>query len=98
MPPQNVWQFLLLCFAWIGGRATRGLAILQGTLAIIAAQDGLLTQKQVSAVILFIAILTFWRGQATATTYASAQAIVKQAATPDVPLVNPIPPPTEPKP
>jgi len=44
-----------------------------------------------------IAVLTYWRGSSTSKTYASAQAIVKQNATPDVPLV-PNPVKTEPMP
>lgn len=90
--PQNVWQFLLICFEWIGDRATRILGIAQGTLAIVAAQDGLLTQKQVAAVLLITAILTFWRGQSVSSTVASAKAIVAQS---NSPLANP--PPESPK-
>ena len=85
--PANVWQFLLIVFNWIGERSTRALGLLQGTLAILAAQDNLLTQKQVSAVLLGTAMLTYWRGSATAKVYANAQSIVKQATTPDVPIL-----------
>lgn len=85
--PANVWQFLLIVFSWVGERATRGLGLLQGTLAIIAAQDGLLSQKQVSLMLLIIAILTYWRGSATAKVYANAQSIVKQVTTPDIPII-----------
>lgn len=85
--PQNVWQFLLIVFSWIDGRITRALALLQGTLALIAAQDNLLTKKQVAGSLLAIAVLTYWRGQATSKTYATATAIVKQDA-----IVNPTPP------
>jgi hypothetical protein len=89
--PTNVWQFLLICFNWIGGRATRLLGIAQGTVALLASMNGLIPENQLKYYLAASALLTFWRGQATSKTYASAQAIVKQNATPDVPLVpNPI--------
>lgn len=93
--PTNFWQFLLICFDWIGGRATRILALTQGTIAIIATQDKVLTQNQAAWAVLSVAILTFWRGQTTAKVYANAQAIVKQASSPDVVLPDPLP--SEPK-
>ena len=93
--PQNFWQFLLVCFAWIGGRATRLLAVAQGSLAILAAQENLIPKEVLPYLMLAIALLTFWRGQSTAKVYANAQAIVKQASTPDVVLPDPLP--TEPK-
>ena len=98
MQPQNVWQFLLVVFGWVSARGTRLLGVCQGTVALLATMDGIIPESQVKYYLAASALLTFWRGQSTAKTYASAQAIVKQAATPDVPLVNPIPPPTEPKP
>lgn len=93
--PTNFWQFLLICFDWIGGRATRMLAIAQGTIAVLAGMNGLVPEGQLKYYLAASAILTFWRGQTTAKVYANAQAIVKQASTPDVVLPDPLP--TEPK-
>jgi hypothetical protein len=78
--PQNGWQFLLVCFHWIGDRATRILAITQGTLAIVATQDNLLPPKAGPWLMLGVAILTFWRGQAVSKTVADAKTIVAQNA------------------
>lgn len=96
--PANFWQFLLICFDWIGERATRILGIAQGTVAVLAAMDGIIPASQLKYYLAASALLTYWRGQSTAKTYASAQQIVKQATTPDIPLVpNPMPPnPKEP--
>jgi len=95
--PTNFWQFLLIVFNWLGGRSTRLLGIAQGTVALLASMNGLIPENQLKYYLAASALLTFWRGQATAKTYASAQAIVKQAAIPDVPLV-PSPIKTEPTP
>ena len=86
--PQNAWQFLLIVFNWFGTKTSRILAVAQGTLAIVAAQDGLLTQKQVSAILLGIAILTFWRAQSVSGTVSAAQAIVAQSKSGEVPLAQ----------
>jgi len=93
--PQNIWQFLLVCFSWIGGRFTRILGALQGIFALAATQDNLVPPKLVPMIMFASAVLVFLRGQATAKVYANAQAIVKQATTPDV--VLPDPQPSEPK-
>jgi len=84
--PQNVWQFLLICFKWIGTKLTRGLGVAQGTIAIIAAQDGLLTQKQVAALVGLTALLTYWRGQVVSNTVDAAQTIVASTKVNEVPL------------
>lgn len=76
--PTNVWQFLLICFAWMSGRTTRILGLLQGSVAILVMQDTLIPKRLLPWLMGAIALLTYWRGSSTSKVYANAQAIVKQ--------------------
>jgi hypothetical protein len=67
-----------------------------GTLVTLTGTD-IIPNADLKYYMAAIAVLTYWRGSSTSKTYASAQAIVKQNATPDVPLV-PNPVKTEPMP
>ena len=92
----TAWQFLTNVFAWFEGRTTRIIGIATGTLVTLTG-TGIIPNEDLKYYMSAIAVLTYWRGQCTAKTYTNAQQIVKQAITPDIPLVpNPIP--TEPKP
>jgi len=90
------WQFMTNVFTWFEGRTTRIIAIVTGTLVTLTGTD-IIPNAHLKYYMAAIAVLTYWRGSSTSKTYASAQAIVKQNATPDVPLV-PNPVKTEPMP
>jgi len=90
------WQFATNVFTWFEGRTTRIIAIATGTLVTLTGTD-IIPNADLKYYMAAIAVLTYWRGSSTSKTYASAQAIVKQNATPDVPLV-PNPVKTEPMP
>lgn len=72
-------------FVWLELRFTRALALLAGTLAVLTG-TGIIPDAQLKYYTAAIAILTFWRGQATNKTYVQAKAVL---------AANPTPPPKE---
>jgi hypothetical protein len=96
--PQNVWQFLLICFNWVAGKITRGLATLQGILALLIAQcfdaDGkvvdhpLIPVKWIPWIVFGSAVLFYLRGQVVSNTISAAQTIVAQSKVNEVPLTQ----------
>jgi hypothetical protein len=82
----SFWQFATNVFNWFEGRTTRIIGLATGTLVTLTG-TGIIPEAQLKYWMAAIAVLTYWRGSSTAKTYSSAQAIVKQAAVPDVPLV-----------
>jgi hypothetical protein len=70
-------------FVWLEARFTRILAITGGTVAIISTSD-VIPAAQLKYWMLVIAILTFWRGQATNKIYAQAKQVLSSATAPVV--------------
>lgn len=70
-------------FLWLEGKFTRVLAIAGGTIATLAASD-VIPASQLKYWMAAIAVLTYWRGQATNIVYQQAKAIV--SATPSQPV------------
>jgi hypothetical protein len=85
MGPQNVWQFLLICFKWISAKTTRGLGVIQTSVGIIAVGGGF-PDGWVKWIVIATGLLTYWRGQATSNTVDIAQTIVAQAKSTEIPL------------
>ena len=69
------WQFIVLVFEWISDRVTRILGVVGGTITVLLSA-GVIPTNQVKWYMAAIAVLTYWRGQATANTVATAKSIV----------------------
>jgi len=69
------WQFLTNVFVWFEERATRLLGVASGTIATLAATD-VVPKSQLPYYMAAVAVLTYWRGQTTATAYTQAKAII----------------------
>ena len=69
------WDFLTRVWDWCEARITRILAIVGGTLSVLAASD-VIPAADLKYCMAAIAVLTFWRGQSTANVYANAKSIV----------------------
>lgn len=80
------WDAFAKGFEWITGRITRILAVATGTLVTLTG-TGIIPDAQLKYWMAVIAILTYWRGQATGATYNQAKAIVALSTT-GVPNVN----------
>src|SRR5580658_8718222 len=70
-------------FVWVGGKITRILAVTGGTIAILAASD-VIPAAHLKYYMAAIAVLTYWRGQATGKTYDQAKAVLASATAPVV--------------
>jgi hypothetical protein len=75
MPPQNFWQFLLICFQWIEGKFTRALGVAGGILGILAASN-VIPVKWTPYCMLGVSILTYVRGQIISDRVDTANAII----------------------
>ncbi len=84
------WGFLVLWFEWMSDRATRILGVIGGTLSVLMASDVIPT-SYAKYCMASIAVLTYWRGQTTANTVATAKAIVNQTPV----IIEKVSPPPE---
>jgi hypothetical protein len=75
------WDFVYKVWPAIESRITRILALVAGSVAIIAAA-GVIPLKQLPYWMLALALLNYWRGQSTATTYKNAQALLASVTPP----------------
>jgi len=74
------WDFASNAFTWLESRFTRILGVASGTIATLTA-SGIIPDKQLKYWVAGIAVLTFWRGQATSNTYNDAKAVLASAPT-----------------
>lgn len=69
------WDFAAHAIEWMSNTATRILAVSIGTLTTLTA-TGLIPDKDLKYWMAAVAILTYWRGQATGTVYKQAKAVL----------------------
>jgi hypothetical protein len=62
-------------FVWVEGKFTRILGVAAGTLAVLAG-TGIIPESHLKYYTAAIAVMTFWRGQATSKVYNQAQAVL----------------------
>lgn len=89
------WDAIADVWNWCEARFTRGLGVAGGTITTLLA-TGIIPPTQVVYYLAALNILTYWRGEATGTTYQVAKAVVATAKqTPAIPLSS-ISPETKP--
>ena len=82
------WDLLIHLGDKLDNVATRLLGIAGGTITVLLASN-IIPDNQIKYYTAAIALLTFWRGQATATTVATAkQIIATQPPAPPLPTVT----------
>jgi hypothetical protein len=68
-------------YEWAEAHTTRLIAFALGTITTLVGTD-IIPESQLKYWAAAISVLTYWRGQTTATTYTTAKAILKQQQTP----------------
>lgn len=68
------WDAMAGVWVWCEARFTRGLGVAGGTISVLFA-NGIIPPKQVVYYLTALNILTYWRGEATGTTYQVAKAV-----------------------
>lgn len=85
------WDAMGNVWSWCEVRFTRGLGVAGGTITVLLG-SGIISPKEVVYYLTALNILTYWRGEATGTTYQVAKAVVATTKT----VTAEAPPPTTP--